>query len=246
VPLATPTLTVADEGNSGGFVATVSGGDPAATNTLTRQAVTGLLGAGTFAASGSRVGPGTITGTAGKGMFWWKLVSSLGGETVVAPLVLQNLTDANGAVAGRVLDAVVARIKLCALTGIGSRIDREIAPNDADRGNPSLRVSQFLLSENERFGTLDTDDVEYPVRVEIAGTDAFAKDDGRVQAWREAIGRAFRRQRLPGVAEVRTCRVEPEYIVTQEQLGGIGRSKTWITTILVLRFVAEEPRGLGA
>jgi hypothetical protein len=248
VPLATPSLTVADTGNSGGYTATVTGGDPAATNTLTRQAVTGVMGAGTFTSSGTRTGPGAIAGTAAKGMFWWKLSSTLSGETVVAPLVLQNLTDANGAVADRILDATVARMKLCALPDIGNEVGREIVPSDRNESNPSVRLSQFLQTDQERFGTLtDYDDVAYAVRVEIAATDAYGDDDGRVQLWRQMIGRAFRRQRLSGVSEVRTCFVEPDYTVSQDQaIGSAARSKMWATSILVLRFVAEEPRGLGA
>lgn len=113
----------------------------------------------------------------------------------------------------RILNALVARVKALDLDGIGDRVYREKAIDDAAiQYLPSIIVT--YIGEQEQYGAGDwkADVIGYPGLVSVyEGTmrEHDPEAEARELAWLGAIDDALRYQRLEGVPEVTNCVPEP-------------------------------------
>lgn len=244
MPLTAPTLSVSDSANGTGGVATLSGGDSGATNTISVQAVDGELGTSTWTSKGNRTGNGTVSISATSGFYWIRCVSVLSSETVVSNLVYQNFTSGTDAVLEQCLEAIQARIQGMSLSGIAnSSVVIQKVPSDRNVTRPAIVIGPVggetvaLTSGSNR-----RDDVGYPVFVGIIAADNQDQDTnrGRNLLWREKIRRAFHAQRLPGVSLNYTCGVETRDIVAPDWFASMR-----FVSAMVIRCLAREPRGIS-
>jgi hypothetical protein len=264
------TLTVSDNHN-GTASATVTGVGAADTVTLYYQQVTGRVGAQQpiWSVAGTRTGNGTITVTVAKGHYWWYAATttldltsilSQGGFLLLennAPVLLegssgaipfdisapvyQRVTDGVAAVHDQICDAVVARITLLALDGI-EQVERHKIPSRQRLTLPCCLVTSFNKAETMLGGTNERDDLGYPAYVLfVSRMPEDLADEGRVMLWRQEVSRAFRSQRLPGVAEVLTCEIEPDPVFEWDE-----KAYEYQFSAMTLRFHTREVRGFGA
>jgi hypothetical protein len=240
MPILTPHLAVTDSANGGGFTATITGGTAGASNQLAYQLTTDLGDQEVWTSAGSRSGPGTITGTAPKGYRWWRVLSTLGTESVVSNLVRQALTDGADSVLTRCLDAAVATIHGLDLNGV-QQVKWMERPDDQVLEFPCVLLTSWEQVEQLRGGTLQRDDIGHPVLGAIMTRAEVGVEEDKVplQKWRQAIRRAFINQRLVGVPEVMWCEYEPLGIVQEE-----SAKYQWKSSNFLLRFITREPRGV--
>lgn len=250
MPLATPTLAVADNADGTGVVATITVGDAGATNTLYRTNVSGELEAATWTSSGSRVGNGTIAvALSTKGFYFWYVSSTLAGETTVSNLVYRPITDGANAVITRCVAAVVSRLQLLTLSGIASTKIVAVANifNPAECPDfPCVLVAREPVPHRYTPATNLRDDVGYPIQVLFCDSDQLSAQSNvaRWDLWRQQSERAFRNQRLPGVTEsYLASEIEPLKILDPAFRPPIYDK---VVSGFTVRVMCREVRGLGA
>lgn len=243
MPIVAPTLTVADNADDTGGVATLTGGDAAATNVVSVQSIDGELGTDEWTEAGSRTGPGTVDISATSGFYWVKCESTKATETVVSNLVYQRFTTGDDAVLEQCLTAVKARIQGLSLDGIANAsVKIHKVPDDSKVTRPAVVIGPAGAETNSLpAGSNRRDDVGYPVFVGIVAADNQDQEANRARnfLWRERIRRAFHAQRLPGVPLVFTCGVETRDIVAPDWFASMR-----FVSAVVVRCFAREPRGI--
>lgn len=236
-----PTLAVTDLETGGGVSAAITGATAGTTNTLYTQAVPGDLGTAAWTAVGSRVGSGSLTVTVDKGYYHFHVLSTLGADVTASNIVYQKVTDGQDAVQERILAAVAARIGSLLLPGL-TQVYRLKVPFRDVIAYPSIVVTDFNQSETVLGGTTQRDDIGRPVYVVFATKTASQQQDApQYHLWRQMVWRAFSYQRLPGVAEVDACFVEPAVIGVTDP-----NDTERYEGALALRFKCREPRGFAA
>ena len=138
------------------------------------------------------------------------------------------------------LDAVQDGIRGLDLSGIKSNVLLRKVPFDKDAKFPAVFVYPLPERINPTAGTNLRDQIEYGVGVTIA---RVSKNDlteffNTMLKWREQIRSKFIHQRLSGVTEVNTCRVEPGEVVLPAAI-----VKLHEVGFLVVRCMAWETRG---
>ena len=247
MPLATPTLTVVDNEDATGVVATIAGGDAGATNTLYRQNVSGELGSGTWTSSGFRTGSGTISvSLPTRGFYWWYVLSALAGESVVTNLAYEPVTDGEDAVITRAIAAIVSRLQLLNLTDIESNVVARPLSDDLSLPTcPCCVVCEEPTPPQYVGGTNARDDIGYPIQVLFMTSDGLGANSpvDKYRLWRQQAERAFRSQRLPGLAESGlACSIEP--LKTLDPSRPLAYEK--MVSGFTIRVFTREVRGLGA
>lgn len=239
-------LSLADNADGTGGVATVSGVGAAANVTLYRTSWTGLMQSYSWTSTGTRVGPGTINVAPGNGYYQWQAVSVDAGVTEVGPLYYQNLTDAaTEAVHYAILQAVRLGIVSLSLTGLtGAKIMRRWLPRawEAVDDPPCIFVCP-VGAETYPVQMNSTDDVSYPVVVAIIDKlqgDA-SENLNRDLLWRERIEKLLRFQRLSGVPSVMFAESVPDQIIDSA-----AWAANYLLSVSMFRFVSRQLRGLGA
>ena len=245
-PLPKPMLTIVDNEDGTGAVATISGSASNSTNTVYVAKVEGILGQLTFTSGGSRTGDGTVNLAITKGFYFAKVDSMLTtAKTTVSDFVYFAVTTGEDEIHERILQAVVARINLLSLDGIAGGIHVRTLP---DYNLPGLfpyvlcTIEGELEDNEESLSALD--EVVYPVRVmmfDTRGKDTAEKRSKRFQ-WRRRIRQAFLNQRLTGVSEVFDCDVQMKVIVDPPTLELYDK----LVGGLVLKFRVRETRGLSS
>lgn len=232
-------LTVIDEEDGGGFTARVETDAAAGTTiTLYRLEWGSLMDAATWDEVDARTDSGDIEGTGASGRYWWRAdARPPGGGVEVSNLVYRPLTDGIAALHDRIIDAVVERIIGLDLSGI-QLVERQKVLSDANLNLPQVIVTAEDEAETDEGGTNARDDTGFPVLVLFVRNDLHDQTtDPVVLKWREQVRRAFRAQRLSGVAEVMTTRVEFRPVVATD-----ARGVEFLLSGLLLRFVARESR----
>lgn len=194
-----------------------------------------------FVPRGTRTGDGPVALGLPPGLYF---LSAVAGAACTPP-VAAAATSGLSSVATRCGQAAVALLKLLALPGIDGRVYDQIDVDPTDYLYPCVSVTVAGLAEGQETGTNATDDIVYPLRVvfyeEQAPTDHAPKP--LYEAWREAVYRAFRWQRLPGVPESRFTRVQP---VNKADLKTPDTGIASFAMAFQLACVCQEPRGWGA
>ncbi len=240
----TPSFSLKDH-HDGTVTVDIADSQASSTNTVVTQGVDGELGMQDWIVRGSRTGNGDVTFPLSTGYYWFAVESTLNGQTTRTTALYARIRSGSSAVMKQCLDAVAARIAGLTLDGISSQNIAVVKVSD-DRtvALPGIVIAPFGGESNEPTGgTNKRDDVEYPVQVAILAADQQDQSANFNQylTWREQIARAFRHQRLPGVSEIYTCRVEAKDIVENKPWLNSG---TFVSA-LVLNFCAREPRGLS-
>lgn len=253
MPVATPTLAIADNADGTGCVATVTTSTAGTTNTLYSQAVDGEIGTSTWTSRGSRVGDGTISvSLTTMGYYWWKLVSTDGSTSDVSNLVYQPLTDGDDAIHYRLLTAIQSRLQgltFAAETGGGTIASADIVVRkvaiDQEDHNPNKPCILIAPGVRERInhsgGTNIRDEVSYPVGIVV-----LAKDNRHLTTdidvhlkWREQIVRALENYRPSAVTEINRVTVDPEAIFPVPQW-----MRNLLASAVVCQGLAWQSRGL--
>jgi hypothetical protein len=179
------TLTVADNADGTGGVATMAGSlDPSDGNNLYAAKWTGVLGSlPPWQVVGSRTGDGTFTIVGWQGRYAWEVWSSTTGSTAVSNVVYQPLTNQNAvdSVLNDVLDQVVAGLgAVLRANSVVANVLKKKLPRFIDevddqtlpaRGTPA---PQFVVSGEPVPDDLDwhafTDTVRMTYRVNVTQT----------------------------------------------------------------------------
>ena len=241
--MAAPTLTVTDNADGTGAVATLAGGTVGATNIVYYQPVNGQLGSATWSVGGFRTGNGTVSLSLATGFYWFHCLAVEAPSTLVSNFVYLAVTNGTDPIHERILDAVQARIQGLALSGVPSgQVYVRKVPWTKETTFPCVQVAPIGVERIQpNQGTNVRDDIGYPVLVVLADTDDQKQQTNRARnlLWRHRVIKAFRSQRLTGVSEVHNCTVEPQAILPPSEWRNDSR---WIGA-LVLRFVTREARG---
>jgi hypothetical protein len=246
--LDAPTLSVADNEDGTGAVATIADSTSGTTNNVYCGPWTGLAGDVTFTAEGSRLDDGTVSLSLDVGSYFAYVLSVLGTDTIVSNLVRFDVTDADiDSVYWDCLVAVRDRIAALALPGSPSVVIRKIGIDSnlglgKDVTLPAVLVIPRFEVMNPTAGTNEQDDVAYDIWVVIVEADnreiTLAHNLDRRLAQRELIAREFRNQRLSGVDTVFTCSVQPADVTIKDAWGN-----NLFASAQLLRFMSRETRG---
>lgn len=239
--MLTPTLSLSDNGDGTGAMATIAGSSLGATNTVYTAPWLGGLAAATWTSQGSRVGDGTLNLAVDVGAYWAYVQSTLAGESAVSAVVGFHATSGNESVWERCLAAVAAKLQGLSLSGIApSSIVVRKLPWNRNQIMPGLFVTP--TQETLSPATNLRDDVGYGVQLTLvrASNQELTESLSTELSWREQISRAFRESALAGVDEVFTVRIEPGPIVDPASFAAQYDVQT-----LVVRCMAREIRGVA-
>ena len=251
MPVNEPTLSIVDAATGGAGTATVSGSTGGTTNTLYGQPYDPAFAVRPWRTVGSRSGDGAIAFTLPLGHWAFYVKSVLAAESEVSRLHYGAITDAaRQSVQVQCLEAAAVRVRALNLPGLANKsiVVEDLPWSRLFEGdNPRLPLPGVLIcptgSERIVIANNMRDDVGYPVLISITArvNQELQSYLPRYTLWRQAIERAFRWGRLPGVATVISMTLEPGTIVVPEPF----LRQIWHSS-LVVRCVSREPRGLGA
>lgn len=230
-----------------GLEVTVAGTAGGAVTVFTSPFI-GEVGSGTWTSAGGRTGNGTVDLSLDAGHYW--LTAAEAG--VYAAPAYATVEDDSDPVRNRCLEAVATRIRALLLkatdvNGVETAIPvlvRQNVNSGLTLSYPCIEVRRSPSPDRDMSSLNNRDDVGYGVLVlikERAGSGQNADAAVKVHDRRyQAICRAFRQQRLPGVSESVRCLVEeaPEFEVQPNEM------ELNIGSLLVL-CVCREARGLG-
>lgn len=239
-------LSISDNADGTGAVATISGSSAGATNTVFAGSWTGSMESVSMASAGSRISDGAVPIAQAVGYWIWQVVSVLAGVTTVSNLVYQNVTETDpDGVHHRCLESCAIVVRSLGLPSItADDVLKKWWPRYVKNADPALPIVCVSPVGAEDYPGIMTnrDDVAYPVLVSVI--DALNNDSvanmQRDLLWRQKISRAFRFQRLPGVVEIINTQIMPDQILN---LGAyeIG----YLLSAVLFRFVSREVRGLS-
>lgn len=241
-------LSLSDNGDGSGAVATVAGSAGAAVSVYARLVADTWTGAWALAAT--RAGDGALDLSLPTGI-WFVYAATPAAVSLVAAVAV---TDGADAIETRCRQAISDRIKLLNLpalgTGVGrlaalaGRVYQQVVPTDATNiSYPCVILSPADLSESTSVSTSSFDVIQYPVRVlivELQGVENHLKI-GPAEKWRELVANSFRNQPLAGVPECSRVEVQYGAVVDQNTLANNAK----LLSALTLRCACKTGRGLG-
>ncbi len=115
MPLAVPTLTLADNGDDTGAQATVAGATAGTTNTVYAAPWAGGLVPAAFDSYGSRAGNGTVDLTLAAGYWWIYVLSTLAGESEISLVQGLRVTTGDDAIHWQCLDGIAEKLRALTL-----------------------------------------------------------------------------------------------------------------------------------
>lgn len=237
------TYTWSNNGDNTGFKVAVAGAAGGEVTTLYAQTINSDVPFWTFTQQSQITGNGDLTSSI-VGFHWYYVLSSVGG---VQPVLAGTSTDGAGSIHYNCLEAVKSRITSLSLDGISSS-DIKVIKVPLDRGwddgvlsYPGIVISSVgAEQQSPTSGTVQRDDIEYPVFVSMLAADNqdLVTNHSKYLRWRQRINAAFRQQRLPGTS-IQSCTVQPM------QVTNVG---AWFNAIhhssLVIRCLSREARGV--
>ena len=235
MPLA---LSVTDNGDGTGGVATISGSAGGSANIVYYSLFTGDMGSIAWTSGGSRTADGTVALALAKGNYLFQLTS----DGAIGPGGHQSFTDSADAIHKRVLDAVKTRI---ASTGVlaSAKILVKWWPRATDPDFANLPLIFVAPLGSERFvGQLNTtDDVIYPALVAyiaVQNQDSVANLN-TVTMFREKVSKALIKQRLAGIQEVWDCDIDADTFFDADKF-----LKNFMVSQMAFGFKARRTRGI--
>lgn len=212
-----PTLTIVDNADGTGAVATIAGSTAGSTNEVFTQAISGGLGTAPEVSGGSRIGDGTVALSLTNGYYWANVVSTVNNCDAVSAAVYFLTTSGIDAVFKQCLDAVGAVIQGLVLTGI-SNTDVYVRklPWNRNAVTPGIFITPKTETTIERAN--QTDDFGYGVQVTVVqkSNQNLTANLGAELLWRQQIRNAFIEQRLTAVEEVYSVTYEPGSVILPE------------------------------
>ncbi len=164
MPINTPTLTLADNGNGTGVTATVAGSTAGSTNTLYAASWSGGFVPAAFANSGNRIGDGNIAAALANGYHWAYVLSTLAAESAISLVHGVRATSGAAGEFDQKLDGVVAKIQTLALSGYTAAdvLKRKFPWN---RNSPSRGIFVTPLADEFRYVLNQADDFRDSIQV---------------------------------------------------------------------------------
>ena len=212
--VAAPTLTIVDNADGTGAVATVAGATVGTTNTVyvSNWPLT------TFTSGGSRTSDGEVALTLSNGPHLAYISSALSGVTNVSNMVHFRTTDTDEAVWKECLDATRDMIIGLSISGLDSD---SVVVRKLPWNREPLSEGVFIHPVTERYGkgTNVRDDIGYGVQVTMikASNQNLTSNLNTVLTWRRTISSALRRGVSTfGVAEVYNLTIEPAAVYLPE------------------------------
>jgi hypothetical protein len=246
-----PVLAIVDHGDDTGATATIALSETEAINTVYVQRFSGETTVPAWQSAGTRSGNGDVQLDLPAGHYFAYVASSSDAITMVSTVAYFVVTDGVEALHARCLDAVQARIRALALSGL--QHDRVIVQKfplernvtgESGVGLPAIVVSPRRAAMPPTVGTNHFDDVHYDVQVSIFDRDnqepTLEANLDRQLLWREQIARAFRNQRLVGVPQIINAEVDPT-----DELSKDGWKHQLMISTLLVRFTSRETRGFN-
>ncbi len=231
-------LTVVDNADGTGALATISGSDIASSNTILVQPYSST---NSWTPGAVRTGDGTATlGTLG--YQWAVVVGTSGNDLVLSNMVPFAATTSTLAVKSRLQNAVVARIQqLVMAQNLNANVYGFIAEDLRTIIFPAILVTWADISDSDDGGLNDLDDIGYSFRVRIVdrNSENYQAPRDKYLLWRQQLMRALRNQRQTGVLE---------WINTKVKLGKtgtyMGANYQYFCADLIVECVSREVRGL--
>lgn len=230
----TPTLSIADNGDGTGAVATIAGSSDGVTNTIyvSDWPLT------TFVSGGSRDGDGTAALSLSNGPHLAYVISTLDVAVAVSNLVHFRTTDTSQAILTECLNAV--RDLILGLSLAGLDVDNVLV-RKLPWNREAIDEGVFISPAPERYGrgTNARDDVGYGVMVSMikkSNQDLTGSIDAFL-VWRQEISKALRRgSSTLGVSEVYDLSIEPAAVYLPDAF-----TKQYDVGAVVVRCLSREP-----
>lgn len=248
--VSTPTLAIADnESTTTGVVATITGADSGSTVTLSYQKVDSGFTGTAWTTGGNRSGNGTISQSLARGIYWFRVVSTLATESAVSNLVLSKVSTGADAVHEQCLDAIHSGVQTLiaagSLPGISSadRAYNFAELSFAQMDLPGIAVCVSLPRQTPAETVIQKvnarDDIGYPIYVILL--DRFEGNYVSPRAdylrVREVLFRYFRFQEL-GTTDAYTVLAEPGPVLAIQQ-GDLQL----VGSVLLFRPMIRDVRG---
>lgn len=201
-------LTITDNADRTGAVATIAGSLGAVNTVWTQQDPLGGQVWPGFVSTGSRTGDGTVALSIPPGYYWAYVQNAAG----ISNLVRFAATDSTQSVATRLRAALVARLQGLIMAGTpNANIFPALVENMKTIVFPCITVASAGEAERDASQLTGQDDIIYPFRCKI--NDRRSPDDDSQKAvyelWKQQAMRSMRKQRFTTVPESLTCEVQP-------------------------------------
>ncbi len=208
-----PTLTVTDNGDGTGAVATIAGSTPGSSNAVNIQADS----ATTWTVAGIQPSDGTVAIAQPRGYYWAYCQSLLGPVSVVSNVVRFAITNFDDSVHDRSADAIVAKLLTLSMPLINGRIYKQMLPDENVVEFPCVIV-HYNKGEQYLGGTNIRDDIGYPLSVLICDRKLtnLGTMPGWITSYRQRMQRALRNVKLVGVPEIYNVLIEPDAVVDEK------------------------------
>jgi len=252
-----PVLSVADNGDGSGAIATIDGASSTARVTVWVASFSGQLGSAAWESAGNLAGNGNLPLTIPLGhYFGYASALDADGGSSASPVDYFTVTDAAQAIAYQCLAAAQARIQSLSLPNLDNAnvivrklpIDRYLGPGQPT-GLPAILLTPVTEQMPPLEGVNAKDDVTYGVLCTIVDADnqepTLSANLPQYTLWRQSIARAFRNQRLYGVTSPDGSNpIINAFVEPADQLIPAAWTANLYASAMLLRFVSREARGI--
>lgn len=214
------TLSITDNGDGTGGVATIAGSDAGSTNTV----YTMLAGESSWTSRGSRVGNGTLSLSVNSGYYFayvaGTLVSAAPAVSTVAGLLA--ITSDTQAVYDKLCDEIVSTIQTAITAGtisgvtVAANVSKMWALDDKAKDFPHVFVTPPRGGQEQQSGGTNLrDDWTKPIQVSLVDRchEDYTTGFSDATLARERLIRLFANKRLSTVSELAKVTIQPLPIV---------------------------------
>lgn len=219
MPLAVPTLTLVDNEDDTGCVATIAGATAGTTNDVYAAPWHGGFVPAAFASYGSRSGNGAVALALAAGYWWAYVLSTLAGESAISLVGGIRVTTGDLSIFEQCLDGIVAKLQTLTLPSPweSAAVVKQKVP--WNRGMVSLTkdASIFVTPQSEQLTPIlnTADDFGEGVQVTLVrkGNQHLTENLSAELRCRQQVANALLpahgEQALPGVPDIYDVRIEP-------------------------------------
>lgn len=247
---AVPTLTLADNGDDTGAVATISGSTGGSTNDIYQASWGGGVVGSSFQLAGSRTGDGTIALALAAGYYWLYVLSTLTGDSAISLVKGLRVTTGALAVHEQCLDAAVAKIQALSLPSpwTSERVYKRKFPWNRNAIEQSGDAAIFVTPLNDRTQARTNQQNDFGLGCQITAAvktnlDLTDKLDADLLC-REHLMSAFLpvhgSEPLAGVSDVYDVLIEPAPVIDPGSFDAM-----YDVSAFVIRCMNRRNRGLA-